>query len=301
MNPIVEQYVSPPHAGQFMLNAFLPSLGWKAVGRFPDLQVHWRDFNPLLTDLQIFLNQCNAGLPLEGNPLALLAPSIVGFRSIMVMLTHRAWPLPIWNALQIRNRFTLHRPIANSEQFELTVAVDNWRVLEKGLEVDLRSRLMQGTECAWDGLVTFYYRGHFGKDFLPGATSSALTELPDLSDAAPLHTWRTNGAHRWDFGRWTGDYNGIHQWDRYARMFGFAKAFAHPQRLVAQCLTQWPLTKKMPLQLDLWIRGPVAYDSEVRLRGYSNGFADVFALHTIEDPRPALVGRLASKVEQQLA
>lgn len=299
MNAVIEQYDSPPHAGRFMLSACLPSRGWKALRRFPELEIHWHNFSPSLSELQAFLQRCHGGLPLDNNRLALLAPSIAGFRTIMVMLAHRAWPLPIWKALQIRNRLTLYRPVADGERFDLMVGVDGWRALEKGLEVDLRSRLMQGDECVWEGMVTFYYRGQFGKDSKPGVASSAPADFPDLSGTTPLHAWRTSGAHRWDFGAWTGDYNGIHLWDRYARLLGFDKAFAHPQRLVSQCLTLWPPSSlSLPLQLDLWIRGPVSYENNVTLHGQHYGLADVFALHIAGDSRPALVGRLASPQRQ---
>lgn len=38
----------------------------------------------------------------------------------------------------------------------------------------------------------------------------------------------------WRLARMTGDYNGVHRWDCYARLFAFPRAFFHPQMTVDQ-------------------------------------------------------------------
>jgi hypothetical protein len=106
--------------------------------------------------------------------------------------------------------------------------------------------------------------------------------------------WNVDGDHRGRFGALTGDYNGIHQWDGYARRLGFRKAFAHPQRLAAQCLARLPAPDGLPMQLDLWIKGTVFYGSGVVLSHAPRAAADGqdFALTLAGDERPALAGSL---------
>lgn len=75
-----------------------------------------------------------------------LYPHVLGFRLQMVLLTHPAFPLPIWNALQIRNRLMRHRAIEPGAILEMETRSAQHRRVDKGLEVELHTRLSQGTE-----------------------------------------------------------------------------------------------------------------------------------------------------------
>jgi acyl dehydratase len=291
MNPILT-YRSAPSALNFMVKAFLPTSGWQAERGFPDLRLAWSGFRIDADATQNIRKITCDDTPLSPEKLALLAPGILGFRLLMVMVTHRRWPLPIWNALQTRNRFILHRPIAAGDSFDLNISVAGWRVLEKGLEVDLHTRLVQGDDCAWESIVTFYYRGRFGAPLQHGTALGAAADAPSVSEQGDRQTWRVNGDNRWQFGALTGDYNGIHQWDAYARRLGFRKAFAHPQRIAAQCLAHLPMPNTLPLHLDLWLRGPVFYNSEITLitERPADGNGINFAVKLSGDERPAMIG-----------
>ncbi len=98
-------------------------------------------------------------------------------------------------------------------------------MVEKGIEVDCHARLMRASRCDWESTITYYYRGWFG-----GETASApAPAAPDLSDAGVVDRLRMPVGGGWAFGKLTGDYNGIHNWDAYARRFGFRSALMHPQ------------------------------------------------------------------------
>ncbi len=101
------------------------------------------------------------------------------------------------------------------------------------------------------------------------------------------------------FGRFTGDYNGIHLWDWYARRMGFRRALYHPPRVLGQCLAHLPspglrpsssaLAGEVHRRLDAWLKGPVAHGATVRL--HASALTGVFALFA-GDERPSIVGRL---------
>jgi hypothetical protein len=111
----------------------------------------------------------------------------------MAMLTHPSWPIPIWRALQVRNRLLLHRPIELGEQFDLVADVSGWRILEKGIEVDLRTRLQKGGEIHWESVVTFYYQGPYGPVLDHGEAVGAPTVSPKIDDRAEPHArWRSS-------------------------------------------------------------------------------------------------------------
>src|SRR6185369_10158497 len=48
-----------------------------------------------------------------------LFPQVVGFRLQMALLTHPAYPLPIWTALQVRNRLVRHVHVDPGEKLDL--------------------------------------------------------------------------------------------------------------------------------------------------------------------------------------
>ena len=292
-----ETYVAPPSALHYMLQAFRPCSGWKPERGFPDLSIIWRGYRIQPRAMQFL--QLVSGIQDQAAQelLSLLFPHVTGFRLLMTMLTHPLWPLPIWGALQVRNRLSMHCPLEVGDSGDLIGRVAGWRVLEKGIEVDLHTRLQQRDDCIWESVVTFYYRGRYGSTVERGAALGAVPMSP-VFDAQPAKAeqWRIDDLGRWRFGALTGDYNGIHQWDWYARRFGFASAFPHPQRLAAQCLGHLRPSGSIPRTLDLWIKGPVYFGSEViqQVSPLLDNERRDFALWVANDQRPALVGSLHS-------
>lgn len=295
MNTQTQTYMSPPSALRYMLRAFKPRLGWDGQAGFPDLCLRWSDFCIGSQSHDAVLRLLDRALASDIDKLRVLLPHISGFRLLMVMLTQSAWPLPIWGALQVRNRLILRRSFDVDDRFDLVLRVARWRVLEKGVEVDLHSRLLRGEVCFWESVVTFYYRGHYpgGARHSDGAVGVPLDMPPIDAHAATVFRGVIKGDARWRFGALTGDYNGLHQWDAYARRFGFKAAFAHPQRIVAQCLALLPTPEAGVQQLDLWIKGPVYFGSQVVQRCWQPpaGRQTLFSLCLDGDQRPALLGR----------
>jgi hypothetical protein len=299
MSMRTETFTAPPSALRYMLQAFRPKPRWDSSRGIPALCITWRGFLFARDALHSIGNITGNEDAAPGGVLSLLAPHILGFRLLMAMLTHPLWPLPIWQALQVRNRLMLRGPIQIGDTFDLIADVAGWRVLEKGMEADLRLRLQQGDQCVWESIVTFYYRGRFGTTTAHGVACGAapVSPAPDATYTTCAQ-WRIDNSGRWRFGALTGDYNGIHQSGWYARRFGFSAAFAHPQRVAAQCLAHLSAPGPAPQQLDLWIKGPVYYDEEVVLRrsprdGHTG---HDFALWIAGDARPALVGSWHNRI-----
>lgn len=293
-------YTARPSALHFMLQAFRPSSGWRKQGAFPDLKVHWKGFRISEDELRLVQEVADHDHPPGLDRLGILLPHVSGFRQLMVVVTHPQWPLAIWNSLQVRNRLVLHRPLRIGDAYDLDTRVAAWRVLDKAIEVDLHTAMYQGDACAWESVVTFYYRGRFGPPSEQGKNLGPPAGSPKLDqDRGTATNWRVQGKKRWQFGAITGDYNGIHQWDGYARRFGFPAAFAHSQRVLAQCMAHLAVPSDLPQQLDLWIKGPVFYDREVVLRQEPRaaGKGQDFAVHLVDDTRPALVGSWRSAAE----
>jgi hypothetical protein len=287
-------FLSRPSAIAYMARAFVPSPGLERTRGFPSIRLVWKNARVTRKELSGFTRL--TGLQPDDD-LPLLFPHVFGFRLQMALLTQRAFPLPIWNALQIRNHLLQHRPIRADECLELETRVAGQRVLAKGAEVDLYTTVRCAGQLAWESLNTFYYRGRFGE---PG-TPSPLARAPELY-GEEIARWQATGESGWRFGDLTGDFNGIHWSDLYARAFGFRRAFHHPQRILGQCLARLPATATAPTQrLDAWLKGPVYYDSEVTLRSASGPHGIGFALFPDAEDRPAIIARWnAASVDSQL-
>jgi acyl dehydratase len=278
-----------------MLNAFRPSPGWNSARGCPDLHLAWRGCRVEPAAVDLMRATAELGAVDSSGKLDICYAQVTGFRLVMALLTHPAWPLPIWNALQVRNRLRLHAPLVPGDTFDLEARMSGWRVLAKGVEIDVHSRLLQQDTCGWESIVSFYYRGRHGVESSGGQALGAGATSPIVPDSGTESTsWNVGDGHRWRYAGLTGDYNGLHQWDWYARRMGFPAAFPHPQRILGQCLARLPSAGPAPLELDLWIKGPVFFGRQVTMRHHSRPESGCrgFGLWLDGESRPALLGTL---------
>jgi hypothetical protein len=262
---------SPPAAGSLI--------------RFGLIREQWTNFRLTAAQARLLAKLTAVG---EQRPVAsILIPQILGFRLTMSVLTRPEFPLPIWNALQIRNRLSQIRTIEMDSEYQLECAVSTQRQVDKGIEVDLDSRLLGHGNCHWSGTTTFFYRGSY---LLDAGAKAQSAQPPDLAAAPELTSFRMPQGGRWKFCQLTGDFNGIHLGSIYARRLRFAAAFAHPQRAAALCLRHIEAPANPVQSLDLWIKGPVYYDAQVKLAVLPMPVGCSFGLRLAGDPRFALSG-----------
>ena len=284
-------FSSRPNAWRYMALALCPSPGLHAG--VPDIQARWDGWRASARDVADFTALC--GLPPAGEAMPSLLPHATAFRLQMAMLTHPSFPVPIWRVLQVRNRLRQVAPAMPQAALDFGSRIAAHRVLEKGAEFDLHTRITSGGELVAESLNSFYVRGRFAAP----APLAPPAESPAPGDTA-LAQWEMPPGGGLRFGRLTGDYNGIHLWDPYARMFGFRKAFFHPLRVVAQALAHSAAQPPLPWQLDVWLKGPVLHGSRVELRKREEAAGTVLSLAVRHDPRPAIVMRLAPGASRPL-
>lgn len=278
-------YRGAPSALAFMARAILAPKRPGLHAQPPALAASWHGHRAEGAPLEDFF----ALTGLRDHPAwPLLYPHLVAFRLQMAVLTDRNYPLPIWNALQIRNRLVLHRPFERGAVLDFETRVGAQRIVEKGVEIDLHTTAQAGGVLAWESDNTFYYRGRFGA----AGEASPMAAVPQVESADAIRwTMPAGGGVR--CGALTGDYNGIHLSDWYACRFGFRGAFQHPQRVLGECLARLKApAPSLPIRLDAWLKGPVYYGAAVELRSDVAHDAAAFALHVNGDQRPAIVGRL---------
>ncbi len=226
------------------------------------------------------------GLP-AADTLSILEPHVFGFPLTMALLTHPSFPVPIWGVLQTRNHLVQHRPLARDAPMDLEAHLVDARTLEKGAELDVRTTVTVDGRCAWESLVTFFTRARFA----PHGEPSTQARAPDVR-APEVERFTMSDDDHWRFCALTGDYNGVHTFDAWARRFGFARALYHPARVLGCFLAR----RRAPLalrRLDVWLKGPISHGAEVRVHLDEADDRAEFALY-VDDERPAIVGRMES-------
>lgn len=278
----LREYHRLPSAKRFMARALLPK---RRPLVLPALELRLAPGPVPAGDFAEYL--ALTGLA-DGALLPITWPQVWGFRLQMDLLTDRRFPLPIWSALQVRNRLEQKAPLPREASYGLSVTASALRRLDKGVEIDLATTVRDaGAATVWESLTTFYWRGRKSAQVDAPAPSALSPEI----EGQALAQWPSGAGAGWRFGALTGDYNGIHWNDRYARAFGFQRAFHHPPRVAGQCLAHLGVRREAPQTLELWIKGPVFYRSELDLIAADQAGEKVFGLFVDRDSRPAMVGR----------
>ena len=293
---VVKEHHKRPVAAAYMMAAMLPKMGFRTGIKFPRIVERWNGIRIDRVHLQSFLEM--TGLPsaegitkLGSGPgvvAALLYPHVFGFPLFMSLVTNRVFPLSLWRALQIRNHFLLHRPYSEHEALDLAIGVGEQRTLAKGVEVDLHGTLSARGERVWEGLTTFYYRGNHGQEQTPSPLAKPLQGAWSEVSRWSMPSQRGIG---WRFAELTGDYNGIHWQNWYARLMGFKTALYHPQLVVGQSLSRLAPPDGSAMRLDVWLKGPVYHRSNVRLTASDDRNRRWFSLSMEGKSRPSIVGR----------
>ena len=271
-------YRRRPRAWRYMLGALHATPGVKPERAFPALSARWDGYRPRAREIDRYTRLC--GLPGATGALPPLFVHALAFRLQMALLTHREFPVPIWRVLQVRNDLREHAAIARGASLDFETRVLAHRLLAKGLEVDLQTTVRADGVLAAESVNTFYVRGRFG-----GTAREADGASPPSVEGEGIASWRMPAGGGARFGALTGDYNGLHLFDGYARMFGFRRAFFHPLRVVVQALVRAGLAQGGARRVRAWLRGPVYQGAEVELRRAG----DALGLFVDGESRPAIV------------
>jgi hypothetical protein len=221
----------------------------------------------------------------------LVYPLVFVFPLHVSIVGHRRFPLLYVRMMQIRNHVIQHRPIDVREIMDISCAIVGQRVATNGLEMDMHSVLHIAGEPAWESIHTYKFPGNFGEPDDP----SPLAQLPAMPEANEEQSWTMPRGGGFCFGLMAGDYNGIHYLSPYARLMGFERDFAHSQLTLALCVRHLPpLDQNKRVILDVAIKGPVYYGSNVNMKYSAQGRGHRFDLYCEDKQRPCLSGSVDS-------
>lgn len=214
-------------------------------------------------------------------------PHLLAFGLHMEIMTAGDFPFPAIGTVHLENSITQHRPIALSEELQVTAYAENLRPHAKGQVFDMVTRIHSRAELVWEETSTFLRRGA-GTEGAPDGTR--------FPDAPPTGTtWQLPGDLGRRYAAVSGDHNPIHLYGLTAKAFGFPRQIAHGMWSMARCVGA--LENRLPdeVRVDVAFKKPILLPGSVafgsrRLPESDGGAGYAFSLSDPRSGAPHLAG-----------
>jgi acyl dehydratase len=287
--PIDLQFESRPSQVGLMLSALRNR---KPRRRNPEqalaMRASWRGIRVDGAHLHAFQRACGLDAFERG---AILYPLCYAYPPMLRMLSSRAAPMSLFDALNSRMRLRQHAPLAAGDAIDVGVRAVAARRLEKGAEVDLEAEVRRDGTTVWQGVMTFYYRGRF---------DGALDSPPEDALARPVTVgagadWTIPAAGRFRFGHLCGDTNPLHYSRLFARALGFERDFAQPLLVLGQALNRIAAPPAPRGALELRLKAPVYYERRVRMLAAREAEGHRFDIYCEPNDKPSICGLLSER------
>jgi hypothetical protein len=209
-------------------------------------------------------------------------PHLMAFGLHLQIMTSGSFPFPAIGTVHLENSITQHRPIALTEQLQVTARPDNLRAHPKGQVFDMLTAVHSRGELVWEETSTFLRRGRGSQDAPGGST------FPE----APAHgiTWQLPADLGRRYAGVSGDHNPIHLYPLTAKALGFPRQIAHGMWSMARCVgaleNRLPdaVTVAVAFKKPILLPGSVAFGSRATEDGYA------FSLSSPREGSPHLAG-----------
>jgi hypothetical protein len=270
-----------------MVKAALPAV--PVVNRLPGIRRTGGDL-PELTltrhDVPIDARHAASYAAVCGFPrkdvLPLPYPHLLAFGLHLEIMTAGDFPFPAIGTVHLENSITQHRPIALTEQLQVTAHAENLRPHPKGQVFDMVTTVHSRAELVWEETSTFLRRGH-GTEDAPGGTA--------FPDAPPTGTvWRLPGDLGRRYASVSGDRNPIHLYPLTAKAFGFPRQIAHGMWSMGRCVGA--LENRLPTAVTVAVafKKPILLPGAVAFGSRRLGDRYAFSLSSPGSGAPHLAG-----------
>jgi acyl dehydratase len=270
-----------------LLKAALPKL--RPGGELPDLRLERHDVPLDAGHVASYAALC--GFPRK-DVLPLPYPHLLAFGLHLQIMADGSFPFPAIGTVHLENSITQHRPIALTEQLQVTAHPERLRAHAKGQVFDLVTRVHSRGELVWEETSTFLRRGRGSEDAAPG---------PAFPEAPPTGTvWRLPGDLGRRYAGVSGDRNPIHLYGLTAKAFGFPRQIAHGMWSMARCVgaleNRLPdaVTVGVAFKKPILLPGSVAFGSR-RTTELDSGAGYAFSLSSPTSGAPHLAGAATAR------
>lgn len=255
----------------------------KTGSTLPDLSLVRHDVPVDLDHVAAYGALC--GFPRK-DTLPLPYPHLLAFGLHLQIMTDGSFPFPAIGTVHLENSITQHRPIAVTEQLQVTARPDNLRPHAKGRVFDMLTTVHSAGELVWEETSTFLRRGHGDDSAAPG------TSFPDAPATGTV--WKLPGDLGRKYAAVSGDHNPIHLYRLTAKALGFPRQIAHGMWSMARCVgaleNRLPdhVTVDVAFKKPIFLPGTVAFGSRPTDDGYA------FSLTNPKTGAPHVAGTTAA-------
>lgn len=256
--------------------------GIKDGEKIPELFTSLKGLKFKKRHLEKFNIQCGLA---ENSGVSILYPMTLVFPVFMRMMSHRRFPFKYVTMLQLRNHIIYHKQININDKLDMSSKIIAHRQVKKGIEIDTQSLIEANGKPYWESVNTYFFPKR-SKSEIPLAKVRKHLPLSDYERELDLACLPRIG---WKWAGISGDYNGIHYSKTYAKMMGFKSDFIHPHRLLTHILYRCsPLKESPPQRLNIVLKGPVFYDTGLKLKIKNTDRNTCFDLYCGDNPRPSI-------------
>ena len=222
--------------------------------------------------------------------LSLLYPLTLIYPFNIRLISSEKVPLVMFKMLNIHTTLISFRKIQSDDLLDIECTLSDCRILEKGIEVDIRSTIIANESLAWECTNTFYFRGQF-KDSVgnPHNYYHEKIENPDES-----FEWLLPNRNGVRFAHISGDSNPLHYNKLYAQVMGFERDFAQPFLVCEKMMSlMGKKTEDRPVKVDLFYKGQVYYGKKQLIKSTNTTMSTTFELFCEGNDRPSIHGIVA--------
>ncbi len=251
------------------------------------ISMHWPDMTINKKHLKAYSDVCDISYsetPSLLYPLALIYP----FNIRLISLENV--PLVMFKMLNTHTTITSYRKICINEKHDLKCLLGDFRILEKGLEVDIQSSISSSGSVAWECTNTFYFRGKFSDS----VENQQKYYHEKIKSPYNSFEWRLPDKNGLKFARISGDSNPLHYSRVYSKLMGFERDFAQPFLVSEKVIGL--IDKKAenrPVRIDLFYKGQVYYGKMQTIKSIDTGMATSFEVFCEGNERPSIHGCIA--------
>ncbi len=254
---------------------------------FPDIEARVAEVRADPRKVAQYSQVCGFGQSSDSLPITY--PHILAFRLHMEMLLQRDFPLAPMGLVHLRNDIVQHRPIATNEAMEIHCCLAGHRLVDKGVEFDLRSDVRVGGELVWEDLSVYMAR-------LPGRGQSSTSRPKAIPQSYEQQLdWKLPANLGRRYAAASGDFNPIHLYAPTAKLLGFKRQIAHGMWSKARCAAALqPKLGSDACHIAVEFKTPVYLPSTVKLH-FSASTDDggiAFELRNVAGNRPHLRGEI---------
>ncbi|NKI44357.1 MaoC/PaaZ C-terminal domain-containing protein [Streptomyces physcomitrii] len=197
-------------------------------------------------------------------------PHLLGFPLQMLLMSERAFPLPLLGLVHTSISIEQHRALHPLAESEVTVYADQFAPHRRGTEAHLVTEARVDGALVWESRSTYLARHAVPAEQRERA-DAPQADAPDPLKLPEAAEWRLPGDLGRRYGAASGDRNPIHLHPLTARLFGFPRAIAHGMWTVARCLAAQGATG--PVRVRAEFKAPVLLPATVTYAAEGGDFA----------------------------